>query len=556
MSLILAALLKTSLVLTAALALAALLRRRSAALRHWIVATGIGCSLAMPLLILVAPAWQVPSVALPAPEVETSVEFAVPGTPAPASSAPDTSQAPAGLDVAALALRIWMAGTLAGLAVLLAGLLRLASIAGGARPATAGRCVEIARAIAREHGISRPVRLLFGRDPSLLVTWGLWRPAIVLPAAARDWPDEGLRIVLRHEMAHVRRGDWGVQLAAEAMRAVYWFNPLAWISCRVLRRESEQACDDAVLGAGVTGPAYASLLLELARAFSGARRTWSPALPVARPSGLERRVRAMLNADVNRVPLSRRARLATTAAALIVAAAVAGGGALAQGPFATVAGSLLDPQRAALPGATVVITNTKTKAKNEVRSESSGRFELVGLPPGDYELQITVPGFQSYKTELSLNGEQIDRDIVMRVGTLEETITVVDGPSTRRRVTELSDAQKQRMAERRAAAPCTTGAGGSAIGGNIRPPMKVRDVRPIYPAAVGDAGVRGTVLMEAVIGTDGSVREVTVTKSAHPALDASAEEAVRQWEFTETLLNCQPIEVTMKVTVTFREATQ
>ena len=76
-------------------------------------------------------------------------------------------------------------------------------------------------------------------------------------------------VVLRHELAHVRRHDWIVQLLAEAARAVCWFNPLMWLACARLRREGEQACDDIVLAGGVEAPAYATHLLDLAPALPG-----------------------------------------------------------------------------------------------------------------------------------------------------------------------------------------------------------------------------------------------------------------------------------------------
>ena len=59
------------------------------------------------------------------------------------------------------------------------------------------------------------------------------------------------------------------------------------------------------------------------------------------------------------------------------------------------------------------------------------------------------------------------------------------------------------------------------------------------------------VVLEAVIGTDGTVADVSVVTGADPELDAAAIEAVRQWEFSTTFLNCTPIDVHMKVNVTF-----
>ena len=48
--------------------------------------------------------------------------------------------------------------------------------------------------------------------------------------------DERIRVVLSHELAHVRRNDWAVHIAADVVRRLYWFQPLMWIACRQLRR--------------------------------------------------------------------------------------------------------------------------------------------------------------------------------------------------------------------------------------------------------------------------------------------------------------------------------
>ncbi len=84
----------------------------------------------------------------------------------------------------------------------------------------------------------------------------------------------------------------------------------------------------------------------------------------------------------------------------------------------------------------------------------------------------------------------------------------------------------------------------------IKPPAKIRDVRPIYPIVAQAAQVQGTVILEAVIGPDGAVREARVLRSI-PLLDQAALEAVRHWTFTPTLLNGVPVPIVMTVTVTF-----
>ena len=87
-------------------------------------------------------------------------------------------------------------------------------------------------------------------------------------------------------------------------------------------------------------------------------------------------------------------------------------------------------------------------------------------------------------------------------------------------------------------------------GGDIRPPQKVHHVAPVYPPIAQAARVSGTVIIEASIAEDGSVRDVKVLRSV-PLLDTSASDAVRQWRFTPTLLNGVPVQVIMTVTVTF-----
>jgi protein TonB len=89
------------------------------------------------------------------------------------------------------------------------------------------------------------------------------------------------------------------------------------------------------------------------------------------------------------------------------------------------------------------------------------------------------------------------------------------------------------------------------VGGDVRPPRKVTDVAPVYPPLARAAGVQGLVILEAVIGEDGGVRDVRVLRSA-PLLDEAAMEAVRQWRFTPTLLNGEPVPVVMTITVAFK----
>jgi beta-lactamase regulating signal transducer with metallopeptidase domain len=534
--------LRVSVVTAVALVGVLLLRRRSAAIRHWVLASATACALVLPALQPLLPSLPVP-VTVPAPIARAVTAAPTALTPTGGGALPRVQAEPTGgWNVAAVLGWIWLGGTALLLAALSAGLARLAWLASRATPVTNANWQQQLRELSRRYGLTRSVRLLQSTHPALLVTWGIRSPKILLPAAATTWPDQRIRVVLAHELAHVRRNDWLSQLSAELLRAIYWFNPLVWLASRRLREESERACDDAVLETGVDAPAYATHLLEVAKGFSAYRRAWSPAPAIASPSHLERRVRAMLNARLNRRPLTRLTRVAIVIAVVGITLPIA---ALAQASFSTFSGSVLDPMNGLLPKTTLVLTNTRTQAKYEVRSDASGRFEFVGLPPSDYVLEAALPGFATLRGTVSVTGQDVFQEIRLNVGELEETVTVVEGAGPNRR-------PEQDTARKRPLPVCPDALAGG-IGGRIRPPHKVRDVRAIYPSGVTDAKAEEVVLLNAVIATNGSVKEVQVVPPAHPAFAAAAVEGVRQWEFDETLLNCAPTEVTMRVTVMFRK---
>jgi TonB family protein len=538
---------EASLILLAALVSMPLLRKSSAALRHWVLAAAVLCAAVAPVVSAALPAWHLPVAVTLAPPagvlraVGSAMDRAAVQSSTDAIGRRDSSGFAAGL------LTIWMAGMAAGSVVLLTGVIRLRRLASRATPIVGGTWTSTAGRIAPEYNVRPPI-LLHSEHPSLLVTWGVRRAKVLVPAGALNWAQERVAVVLSHELAHVRRGDWIVQLAAELLRVVYWFNPLVWAACRRLRRESEQACDDAVMNRGVGGTEYATHLVNIARELHE-RRVWVPAPSIARPSNLERRVRAMLDPCINRRQVSRSACLAILLALLIVVVPVTRV-AVAQ-VFGTVAGSIVDPTNGALPGVTLVLTNTQTQAKHEVRSDGAGRYEFVGLVAGDYVLEARLPGFAVLRGTLTVAGQSLQQDLKLQVGSLQETITI----RASRSASEAADSTRTTAANRAQARPAptcgTTGEGNTSIGGNIRPPHKLLDVRPQYPASALRAGAHGTVILDARIGTAGTVEDVKVVSTPHPDLGAAAVDAVRQWEFDPTYLNCVAVPVNMTVTANF-----
>ena len=248
---------------------------------------------------------------------------------------------------------------------------------------------------------------------------------MLIPATAVAWADDRIRVVLRHELAHVRRGDWLVQLAGELLRILHWFNPLAWIVCARLRSESEQACDDEVLSGGVPASDYATHLLDVTRALCLERAPRVPAPAMARYSRLERRFDAMLNTRAIRTPATGWFRVMT--GALLLAAT----GVLAAAQGGTVfSGTIKDSTGAPVAEAKVVLTNATTAAKHEVKTNGRGEFAFVPLPAASYSFEALVPGFKKVEATIPLSGASLRRDFALALGTLSESVTISGSKET------------------------------------------------------------------------------------------------------------------------------
>jgi TonB family protein len=321
-------------------------------------------------------------------------------------------------------------------------------------------------------------------------------------------------------------------MATDVVRAIFWYNPLFWLACARLRRESEAACDNAVLEAGVPAADYADHLLQIART-SRRPSPMATLVPMARRSTLEWRIAAMLNHTLIRTRPTRRA-LATVFAVIVgITLTTASFRATEQAGPLPFTGTAYDPSGAVLPGVVMTMEDANGN-RAAATTDRTGRFEFGVVPPGKYRLAMTsLPGFQSATHEITLQEpRQWDVNLTFQVGTLQERITVTE--------------------QRPAGTPTPANREPVRIGGNIKPPRKLVDVRPIYPPAMRDAGIDGLVSLNALIDTEGKVASVRLAGSqAHPELAKAAIEAVRQWQFSSTLLNGEKVEVLMTVTVAF-----
>ncbi len=173
------------------------------------------------------------------------------------------------------------------------------------RRLTAGESEEVA-AVARELGLKRVPRLFVGAADAVPMVWGVRRPCLLLPRGFESWSTEKRRGVLLHELAHLLRRDPLALWLAQTVKALHWFNPLAWLTLRQMRADQERACDDAVLQHGVRASDYAQSLLDLSRHSRVAPGLALCALTITRCAPIESRVRAILDVKCSREALTLR----------------------------------------------------------------------------------------------------------------------------------------------------------------------------------------------------------------------------------------------------------
>lgn len=341
----------TVLFLLTGLALAAL-KRASAAARQLVAMLGLAGALLLPVVSLVAPRWEIPLVpnpvppasltsASPAPEnralrsedeavslpnedfpaAEASSDVST-AAAAPAAASPKAWKSPVSRATGMLLiLALWAAGMVFSLARLALGAARVRRVCRLASRDSDGEWSGLIADVSGKLGVSRAVRLLFSEDLAVPVTTGVSRPIVLLPEGARRWNDERRRVVLLHELAHVKRADWVALVIGQVAAAVYWFHPLAWLARIQMRKDCERACDDLVLTSGTRASVYAAHLLSIIRSLRLSRQRALPAVAMARRSYWDGRMRAILDPGVERRGVSRtHARLA---GGMLLAAVVA-----------------------------------------------------------------------------------------------------------------------------------------------------------------------------------------------------------------------------------------
>ena len=304
-ALLVSASLRTTAVLAGASMISLLLRRSSASARHSVWTGALATILLTPLLVQM-PAWQVtlphsvarwspsmaravthdrPLVEPAAVVVDTSRPVTAPNAAATTADTPSTAIFIAG---------IWVAGFSAVLLYAILGIVASARIRRSAARAESS-WIEEGRVLARTVGAPR-VGFAASTDARAPFVCGVINALVVMPSTVASWDPERRRVVLLHELAHVKRRDCLTHLLGQLACAIYWFHPLSWFAFHRLRVERERACDDFVLAAGVRGSVYAHHLVHVARrAFPHRSLLAATRVALAQHAQLEGRLIAILD---------------------------------------------------------------------------------------------------------------------------------------------------------------------------------------------------------------------------------------------------------------------
>jgi TonB family protein len=564
-----------TIILLAVFAANGVMRKAPAAWRHFLWTAALSGLLILPAMLQVMPKWG----------FETASGAILPGETVVAQTGVMSVTAVAARPSWNLTLLLWLAGCALTFGWFLVGrlrawmLLRRTNDARYAQGAMADLC----------GGNSRVVRVHESARVSMPLTWGFLRATVVLPVEAREWPEARLRTVLLHELIHVERRDLLVQTIGQAACCLYWFHPLAWLAARQLKVERERACDDAVVLRGVPAADYAGHLTDLARALASNRGWTAGAVTMAEVGSLESRVRALLDARRNRRPLTWRAMTAIAAACLAVLAcsamttayaqtaqasaieaAQAVPDAAAQAPAETLSepapapkprraatpaadpvrhpaadapqatgslsGAVNDPSGAFVPNARVTARSVDGSSQETAVSDNAGNYRFNALLPGEYAVEVTVPGFKAMRVQVTVaGGKAMVANARLTLGDLSETISV-------------------KAARPASAAPAaqTTTSTRIKIGGNVQAAIILKRVPPVYPADLKANGVTGTVMIEALVKKDGTLSDLHVMNNdADPGLVTAATDAVSQWQYRPALLNGEPVMVLTHIAVSF-----
>ena len=591
--------LKSSAVLCAAGLVVWLLRRKSAAGRHVVWTLAFVALFALPFFSVWAPALKI---SVPARLMPYEITFHVTSAKQPNASLSQQESAARSAQFAAAPrwipdwriglVILWCAGTLVSLAQMLAALVAMQRIKRSARLLEAGKLNISAECL----NIRWPVDFFQIRSGNMPMNFGLFRQAIFLPSDVLEGNEERRRLVILHELAHVRRHDTTTHMLARAVLSIYWWNPLAWFAWREFLQERECAADDLVLNAGARPSEYANHLLEIATGMQSSSVLAPAAVAMARRSQLEGRLTAILESGRNRRGVRPISLLSGVALAILIAAPLgalqsedrppvreqpSGRQSRAHGiellqladleyeqgnfngarPLYMKALPLLEnsPEAATAlihMGAMALLNkNTREAIDDFSRAQAMNRGDA-----GRADMWIAIAqeqeGFAA-QADSAYQGalRKADPNSALAATMMEiyaQFLVRQGRPSEAQHLHEQSAAIRKALGAQAMSATQNPTPNVYKIGGDVTVPVLLSKVEPEYSQDARAAKYQGTVLLYVEIGPDGSAHNIKVSRGLGLGLNEKAIQAVRLWKFKPSTKDGQPVTVQANIEVNFR----
>jgi TonB family protein len=381
---------------------------------------------------------------------------------------------------------IWSGGVILLTAHLLLGWMRVVQIRRRACGLATRQLTETVRRIAGHLGVSRPVQLLDSALVDVPSVIGWLRPAIVLPfSALAGLAPAHLEAILAHELAHIRRADYLINLLQSVVEILLFYHPAVWWVSRRIRLEREHCCDDVAaslcgdravyaralasleelrvrtpaLAMGADGgdlldrvrrlidPAFTSgprlsgglamsvvltvLLLALSSQMSGTPAADHPAAAAGFvqtqtvPEPVVVTTASQPQQPVRVVPTEPAEKPAASRQAVTTTRTVVPAVATTVEQSARLSGVVTDPSGAVIPGARVTVTVPSITVPQQTTTDANGQFNIINLPGCDCQVSVSIPGFKTSSATIQLKDNQsFDLRVRLQVGSIAEMVTV------------------------------------------------------------------------------------------------------------------------------------
>nr|MBN2277279.1 M56 family metallopeptidase [candidate division Zixibacteria bacterium] len=283
---------KSALIAAIGLAVVGLMNRAAPATRNLVSRTALAAIVLLPLLSLVTPAFNLPLTdSFPASWRAMVASAAMPDT-----AGTDTTGRPvfAGLPVIMWLFPVWVGGVMVVLGRFGYGIIAARRIIRQSCRVMDEEIIRTASSLAQSYGLDRPANLAVSTKVQAPFVFGLFNPTVILPSKPGGFQAGELRMILMHELAHIRRHDLIWAYIGSLVLAVNWFNPLVWLLRRRMIIESDKTCDDFVINGGADPGDFAQSLVALARRMGNYRPVLSCGADMANKSQLEERIMSIL----------------------------------------------------------------------------------------------------------------------------------------------------------------------------------------------------------------------------------------------------------------------